>query len=133
MNSSIELKPLALLLLLTASLVLTACAGSRGEPLQYTDRDEIRDGPGLLTGEEGAFTLEFGGGASDDEAAGSSGSGADEVSYQEYKAFKEYQGSGQQESGARDDEALAREYEEFQKWRESQEYQEWKDGRDGAQ
>lgn len=132
MISSTTFRPFALILLLVLSLVMTACAGSRGEPLQYTDRSDIREGPGLLTGEDGAFTLNFGGSASDDEAGGAPESDTSDVSYQEFKAFKQYQESGQQDSGARDD-ALSREYEEFQQWKKSQEYRDWKRSRDGTQ
>lgn len=133
MISSIAIRPLALMLLLALSLAFSACAGSGGEPLQYTDRDEIPEGPGLLTGEDGAFTLEFGAGASGDKAGGAPESDSSDVSYQEFKAFKQYQESGQQDSGTLDDETLSREYEEFQRWRESREYQDWKNSRQGTQ
>lgn len=133
MISSTTFRPFALILLLALSLAMTACAGSRGEPLQYTDRDEIPEGPGLLTGEDGAFTLEFGDNAPDQKDDGASESDTSDVSYQEFKAFKQYQESGQQDSGTLDDERLSREYEEFQRWRESQEYQDWKNSQQGTQ
>lgn len=41
-----------------AIIVLTALAAcSAGEPLEYTAADEIRPGPGLVSGPDGKFTL----------------------------------------------------------------------------
>ena len=42
-------------LLLLLAFTLSACA--HYEPLEYTPISEIPDGPGLLTGEEGEWTI----------------------------------------------------------------------------
>lgn len=38
-------------------LGLGGCAGLHSEPLIYTNIDDMRPGPGLFTGPEGAFVL----------------------------------------------------------------------------
>lgn len=43
------------LIILLSCLVLTACGSY--EPLEPQAADEIPDGPGLLTGEDGKFTV----------------------------------------------------------------------------
>ncbi len=42
-------------LLLVATLVLAACA--QMEPIDFPQSDEIPDGPGLFTGEDGEITI----------------------------------------------------------------------------
>jgi len=41
---------------LAALLLLTACASSP-EPFEYQQNNELKPGPGLITGEEGTFTI----------------------------------------------------------------------------
>jgi hypothetical protein len=40
-----------------AAVILLATACARIEPLEYTEIHEIQPGPGLLSGEQGAFIL----------------------------------------------------------------------------
>ena len=41
---------------LAVSLLLAACASSP-EPFEYEQNNELKPGPGLLTGEEGVYTI----------------------------------------------------------------------------
>ncbi len=41
---------------LAVLLLLTACASSP-EPFEYQQNNELKPGPGLLTGEEGVYTI----------------------------------------------------------------------------
>lgn len=41
---------------LALSLLLSACASSP-EPFEYQQSNELKPGPGLLTGEEGVYTI----------------------------------------------------------------------------
>lgn len=50
------MKQLIALAGLAALLVVTACASSP-EPFEYEQNNELKPGPGLLTGEEGVYTI----------------------------------------------------------------------------
>lgn len=115
--------PLGLALLYST---IAGCAGSRGEVLQYTNTDDIVEGPGLFTGEDGAFTMDFGTGSSDGPGAEPSVPEDADVSYQEFEAFKRSREAGRQGNGSLDEDALSREYQEFLQWKEWREFQEWK-------
>jgi hypothetical protein len=120
-------KPAAVTLLAALlGLATVACAGSRGETLQYTDRSDIMEGPGLFTGEEGAFTFGFGKDKAD-EAAGGTDSRGSEVSYRKFETFRQ---SRKAETEATDAGAHSSECEDFQLWNEWNEYQEWKRDRE---
>jgi hypothetical protein len=108
------------------SLATVACAGSRGETLRYTDRNDIMEGPGLFTGEEGAFTFSFGKDGAD-EAAGGTDSRGSEVSYRKFETFRQFR---EAETEATDTGAHSSAYEDFQLWKEWNEYQEWKRDRE---
>lgn len=41
---------------LAVALLLAACASST-EPFEYQQNNELKPGPGLLTGEEGVYTI----------------------------------------------------------------------------
>lgn len=120
-------------LLLLSGAVSTACAGQQGGILELTNRDDIKEGPGLLTGEEGVFTLTFGGDNEDTDAPGASESPPHEVSYQEFREFKRSGKTGHGDSGGADEEALMEEYQEFLKWKSWREYQERTNSREGMQ
>lgn len=120
------LRRLALpVLLVLSSMASIACAGQQGGILKYTDRSDIREGPGLLTGEQGAFTLTLGGG---DSTAGAREAAGTDVSFQEFREFKR---SG--DGDVPDEEALRKEYEEFQRWKEWRDYQDRQKSRNDEQ
>ena len=50
------MKRLIVLLGLTAFLFFESCASSP-EPFEYEQNNELNPGPGLLTGEEGVYTI----------------------------------------------------------------------------
>lgn len=81
------LRTAALLVLLAPAIpATTACAGQHGDILHYTDRDDIRRGPGLFSGEEGAFTATFGGDRPDEQ-----GRSKEYEEFQRWKEWREYQ------------------------------------------
>lgn len=55
MHVHISMRRASIVLALALLLALGACA--RGKPFQPTAVDEIKPGPGLFTGEAGAFVL----------------------------------------------------------------------------
>lgn len=127
MHSASAYRKLTVPLCLALLYVTTAgCAGSRGELLQYTNTDDIVEGPGLFTGEDGAFTMDFGTGSSGGADAGPSVPEGSDASYQEFQAFKRSRQAGEHGNGTRDEDALSREYQEFLQWKEWREFQDWK-------
>ncbi len=57
MDSSAKLKRIAGHGAALAAVILLAAACAQFEPMEYTEIHDIQPGPGLLSGEEGAFIL----------------------------------------------------------------------------
>lgn len=93
---------------LSLALLGAALAGCGAAPSRYHSQLEIPEGPGLFSGEKGAFVFQVGGSAKEapkDPAGEPSKPGE----YEEFQRWKR--------------ERAASEQREFQEWRE---YQEWK-------
>ncbi len=98
--------------------VLGACAGT---PFQYRPPTEIPEGPGLLTGERGAFVLR---GAEPAPAASSAAPAAapgPNTDFDEFDAYRNFR-------RAKSERSL--EYREFLEWLEWKRYREWKSERE---
>ncbi len=67
-------------------IVYMAVAGCAAEPVAYHSGNEIAQGPGLLTGPEGAFVLRTGDAAPRESAAPRNAE--EEREYQEWRASK---------------------------------------------
>lgn len=115
----------AVFLIALSAAVLVACAG---EPFEYHSQNEIPKGPGVFSGESGAFTIRVPGTGGDSgaparrpaatsaaagrAAAGSAGSPG-EPDFDEFEAFREYRRA---KGGGTPD------YAEFQEWLEWKAY-----------
>lgn len=110
---------LAASFVLSLAAALAACAG---EPFEYHSQNEIPKGPGVFSGESGAFSIRIPGtggssaaptraaaGATAPRAAASPGS----PDFDEFEAFREYRRA---KGGATPD------YAEFQEWLEWKAY-----------
>lgn len=106
--------PRAAALLLTG--VLGACAGT---PFQYRSPTEIPEGPGLLTGERGAFVLR-GAERTPPPAAPPAAAGPN-GDFEEFDAYRSFR-------RAKSERSL--EYREFLEWLEWKRYREWKSERE---
>lgn len=108
-----DTRRLALIALVGVAGALAGCGTAK--PVPYHSAQEIPQGPGMLSGDEGAFVFRVGGSApakSMSPAINTPPSGSRE----EFEAFREYQKwKGTAGSGA--------ELREFQDWRE---WQEWR-------
>jgi len=50
------LRVIALIVMATAMVAINGCAGTP-EPFEYQPDNELKSGPGLLSGEDGVFTI----------------------------------------------------------------------------
>lgn len=128
--------------------------GAKGESFEYREISEIPEGPGLLTGDDGEFTVydsKKGGPAwkqaqteSPEATAGSEPSGAkapavagaaeakpvispeEAKEYQEFQEWKKEQKAFQEFQEWKNSSAGSAEYQEFREWQEFKTYQEWK-------
>lgn len=142
-----------LLCVIVIAAGLLGC-GAKGESFEYQDISEIPEGPGLLTGEEGAFSVydsKKGGGfwkqaqtESAEAKAGSETSGAkapavtgaaatkpaitpeEAREYQEFQEWKKEKQAFQEFQEWKKSSAGSAEYQEFREWQEFKTYQEWK-------
>jgi hypothetical protein len=109
-----------------AAVVLTACGG---KAFQYRSQNEIPAGPGLLTGEEGAFVLHRSPSAqatastAAKDQAPPAAAGETQTSDREFEAYREYRRAKDQRSA---------EYLEFREWIEWKAYLRRKGDRDAG-
>lgn len=114
----------AVTLLALSAAVLAACAG---EPFEYHSQNEIPKGPGVFSGESGAFTINIPGTGGDSRAparpsaarsaaapsAQGNASHPGDPDFDEFEAFREYRRA---KGGGTPD------YAEFQEWLEWKAY-----------
>ena len=130
------------IVLVAAAAVLAACGA---KPLDYTPVSEIPEGPGVLTGEEGEYTIfdsktrdtqkepaakpTAGSGPAEpsDSAAGTAGQAHDAREFEEFQRwtkdkqdFEEFQRWKKSEQGSK-------EYQEFLEWQKWREYKKWQE------
>ena len=91
------------------ALVLAGCGA---EPFEYHPQTEIPEGPGMLSGEEGAFLLYS------DKKKKAEKSSEEFREFQDFQEFRRWKESDQNTA----------EYREFQEWREWKTYKTWKEG-----
>lgn len=96
---------------LSLAVLGAALAGCGAAPFEYRSQREIPEGPGMFSGEKGAFVFGAGGSAKEaPKAAAQEPTRPGE--YEEFQRWKK--------------ERAASEQREFQEWREWREYQNWK-------
>lgn len=146
-------KLLGLLCVVVIAAGLMGCGG-KGETFEYHDISEIPEGPGLLTGDDGEFTVydsKKGGPVwkqaqteSPEAPAGSEPSGTkapavtgaaetksaispeEAQEYQEFQEWKKEQKAFQEFQEWKKSSTGSAEYQEFREWQEFKTYQEWK-------
>lgn len=103
---------------------LAACAGT---PFEYRSQREIPAGPGLLTGERGAFAIGEAGrkAAASADAASASPTGANANRDQEFAEFEEFRAYRRARS------EQTPEYREFQEWLQWRRYRDSRPNRTG--
>lgn len=126
-----------LLLIALAIALLTGC-GAKGQPAEFEQTaGEMKEGPGLLTGEEGEFTLydsKKGGPfwKNNQEKAGqaSKGTGKDAQAASGKPSETTPMAAGQTSGEVQVTPEEAKEFQEFQEWKKEQqsfqEFQKWK-------
>jgi hypothetical protein len=126
-----------------AAAILIGC-GAKGRPSEFEQTaGEMKEGPGVLTGEEGEFTLfdsKKGGPfwkQSEQKSEEASGQASKEAPAGSERPFKPGQVAAGDTSGeAQVTPEAAREFREFQEWKKEQkefeEFQEWKKTSKGA-
>ncbi len=97
--------------ILFPALLGVALAGCGATPVDYTSDLELKERPGLFSGEKGAFVIRAGGSAKETPKAAMQ----EPAKPGDYEAFQRWK----KERAASDER-------EFQEWREWREYQEWK-------
>lgn len=117
-SSLADALPRAALVVLSA--VLGACGGT---PIRYHPPTEIPQGPGLLTGERGAFVLggEQRGGALPEGPKAPPAAAQPNADFDEFDAYRSFR-------RAKSERSL--EYREFLEWLEWKRYREWKNQRE---
>ena len=120
------------------SIALLTLPGCGGKPFVYYPPSEIPEGPGVLSGEDGEFTLydsKSDKGGKKSKAAVEAGASAAEISgadktdaavaagkkmpdNKEYLEFQEFQEWKTSKQGAK-------EYQEFQEWKKWKEFKKW--------
>jgi hypothetical protein len=116
----------ATLRILCASAFALALSACGGKPFEYRSSTEIPEGPGLLTGEQGAIVLA---GPASTRTPGSPGrrgdalAPADSAEFADYEAFREFRRAKENRSP---------EYREFLEWKEYQQYRDWRNKRDSG-
>jgi hypothetical protein len=114
-----DVGPLACALRRSAALLLTAVLGAcAGTPFHYRSSTEIPEGPGLLTGDRGAFVLSGAQRSTQHAAAAATAPNADFDEFDAYRAFRR----------AKSERSL--DYREFLEWLEWKRYREWKGERE---
>ncbi len=130
-----------------AAAILMGC-GAKGQPAEFEQTaGEMKKGPGVLTGEEGALVVydskrggafpQFKGDKSkEDSKAASEKSDKDASTASETAAESPQMAAGQTTTGAQVTPEAARDFQEFQEWKKEQqafrEFQEWKKTGQGA-
>lgn len=103
-----------------AAFVLTGMLGAcAGMPFQYRSPTEIPEGPGLLTGERGAFVLR--GAEPSAPAAAQRAEPASNADFDEFDAYRNFRRAKSERSV---------EYREFLEWLQWKRYREWKSERE---
>ena len=122
------------------SIVLLSLPGCGGKPFVYNPPSEIPEGPGILSGEDGEFTLydsKSGKGGEKPKVAAEAGAPVAEISgaektggavaagekipdSKEYREFQDFQEWKKSKQGAK-------EYQEFQEWKKWKEFKKWQE------
>ena len=122
------------------SIALLALPGCGGKPFVYNPPSEIPEGPGILSGEDGEFTLydsKSGKGGEKPKVAAEAGAPVAEISgaektggavaagekipdSKEYREFQDFQEWKKSKQGAK-------EYQEFQEWKKWKEFKKWQE------
>ena len=102
-------------MLFRLALLSAALAGCSATPFQYRPVTEIPDGPGMLTGKEGAFVMNT---DRHDEArsVASPPPASDQDEFLAFQAFRRWRETNRD----------SREYREFREWQAWKEFQAWK-------
>ena len=95
------MKQLKLVLVFAASLFFSAC---NQKPIKYHPISEIKEGPGLFTGEDGAFNIHN----QDKNEQPDKQEAAQPLNQQEYQSFKDWQAAKK-----------SQEYQEFKAWQKT--------------
>ena len=95
------MKQLKLVLVFAASLFFSAC---KQKPIKYDPTSEIKEGPGLFTGEDGAFNIR----SKDESEKPDTQQTAQSPDQQEYQSFKDWQAAKK-----------SQEYQEFKAWQKT--------------
>ncbi|MGD8468439.1 MAG: hypothetical protein PVI49_07945 [Desulfobacterales bacterium] len=130
-----------------AIAVLMGC-GAKGQPAEFEQTaGEMKEGPGVLTGDEGAVVVydskrggafpQFKGQISEADSKDASEKAAKDASAaSDTSAASTQVAAGQTSTGAQVSPEAAREFQEFQEWKKEQqafrEFQEWKKTAQGA-
>ena len=131
-----------------AAVILTGC-GAKGQSAEFNQTaGEMKEGPGVFTGEEGAFVVydsERGGAfpqfnrrmkSEEDSKEASEKAGKDEAATSDKSAESTQIAAGQAPPGKQVTPEAAKEFREFQEWKKEQqefrEFQEWKKTSQGA-
>ena len=96
------MKQLKLILVFAASLFFSAC---NQKPIKYHPISEIKEGPGLFTGEDGAINIR----SKDKNEKPDTQQTAQPIDQQEYQSFKDWEAAKK-----------SKEYQEFKAWQETQ-------------
>ena len=105
---------------LLSTLLATALVGCGGKAFDYHPQNEIPKGPGLFSGEDGAFVLISDKKQSRPQTETAADKRPEAASFQEFREFQEFQRC---KTSAKD----GPEYREFHEWREWKAYRTWKE------
>jgi len=137
-----------LFLIALAAVLLTGC-GTKGRPAEFDQTaGEMKEGPGVFTGEEGALVVydsERGGmfpqiknrkQSEEGSKEASENAGKDESATSDKSAESTQLAGGQTSTGEQVTPEAAKDFQEFQEWKKEQkefrEFQEWKKTSQGA-
>ncbi|MBW1641974.1 MAG: hypothetical protein JRJ76_03970 [Deltaproteobacteria bacterium] len=128
-------KTIIMIAVCLVSIALLTLPGCGGKPFDYNPPSEIPEGPGILSGEDGEFTIydsksDKGGKKSKataetdvpaaektDAAVAAGEKMPDSKEYLEFQEFQEWKKSKQD----------AKEYQEFQEWKKWKEFKKWQE------
>jgi len=128
-----KIKTIIMIAVCIVSIALLALSGCGGKPFDYNPPSEIPEGPGVLSGEDGEFTLYDS--KSDKRGKKSKAAAEADVPAAE-KSGAEKTGAPVAAGEKMPDSKEYLEFQEFQEWkkdkREFKEFQEWKKSKQGA-
>ena len=126
---------LTFVLIGAALLLLVGCTG---QPLEVDKPGEIQSGPGILSGEEGEFTVydsEGGllGKKKKKKASETTGDTAEAEEFQEFQQWKKEAQEFREFQEWKKSSRNSDEYREFLEWRKWKKYKEWEKSQQGSQ